>query len=56
MEIKLFLDKNRNPINIGKIYVNVTNNVSDIHIVERDGNCYAKPNGLDSEPLESVCD
>lgn len=55
MEIKLFLDKNRNPINIGKIYMDVINNVSDIHIVEQDGNYFAKPDGLDAEPLDSVC-
>ena len=55
MEIKLFLDKNRNPINIGKIYMDVINNVSDIHIVEQDGNYFVKPDGLDAEPLDSVC-
>lgn len=55
MEIKSFLDKNGNPIKIGKIYVDVLNNVPDIHIIEQNGNYFAKPDGLDSEPLESVC-
>lgn len=55
MEIKLFLDKNRNPINAGKIYVDTINGVSDIHITEQDGIYYAKPDELDAEPLEDVC-
>lgn len=56
MEIKLFLDKNRNPIDAGKVYMDVVNSVSDIHIIEQNGNYFAKPDGLDAEPLESVCD
>ena len=55
MEIKLFLDKNRNPINAGKVYMDTINGVSDIHIVEQDGIYFAKPDGLDAEPLEAVC-
>ena len=55
MEIKLFLDKNRNPINAGKVYTDTINGVLDIHIVEHDGTYFAKPDGLDAEPLETVC-
>lgn len=55
MEIKTFLDKNNNPINMGKTYKDIINNVSDIHIIERNGFYFAKPEGLDIEPLEEVC-
>lgn len=54
MLIKLYVDKNGLPIDTGKIYKDVKNNVSDICILERDGNYYAKPKGLDEELLKAV--
>lgn len=56
MEIKLFSDRNKNPINTKSVYADVINKVSNIHIIKQDGNYFAKPDGLDAEPLESVCD
>lgn len=56
MIIKLFVDRDGKPIDTEKIYKDVRNKVDDIKIIEEDGNYYAQPNGLDQEPLESVCD
>lgn len=53
--IKLYSDRNNNPINTEKIYMDVRNKVTDVHIIEIDGNYYAKPDGLDEEPLGSAC-
>ena len=36
------------------IYKDVKNNVNDIHIIEVDGNYFAKPEGLDEELLEEL--
>lgn len=55
MEVKLFFDKNKNPINFEKIYMDVVNDVSDIYIIKQNNNYFAKPEGLDAEPLENVC-
>ena len=55
MKIELFLDRNNKPIDTEKTYKDIINNVSDIHIVERNRFYFAKPDGLDAEPLEEVC-
>lgn len=55
MIIKLFEDKEGNPIDTQKVYTDEKNKVNDIKIIEIDGDYYAKPNGLDEEPLGSVC-
>lgn len=55
MLIKLYSDRNNNPIDTEKIYKDVRNKVTDVRIIEIDGNYFAKPDGLDEEPLDSVC-
>lgn len=55
MVIRLFEDREGNSIDTEKIYKDVRNKVDDIRIMEIDGNYYAQPEGLDKEPLESVC-
>lgn len=55
MIIKLFEDRDGKSIDIEKIYKDVRNKVDDIKIIEKDGNYYAHPEGLDDEPLENVC-
>lgn len=56
MIIKLLEDRDGKSIDTEKIYKDVRNKVCDIRIVEIDGNYYASPDGLDEEPLGSVCD
>lgn len=56
MIIKLFEDRDGKSIDTEKIYKDVRNKVCDIRIIEIDGNYYASPDGLDEEPLGSVCD
>lgn len=51
----MYVDANGNPIDIGTVYKDIKNDVNDIRIVEFDGEYFAKPDGLDEELLESVC-
>lgn len=37
------------------MYNDIWNEVSDVKIIEMEGNYYARPEGLDAEPLGSVC-
>lgn len=53
--MKMYIDANGNPIDIDTTYKDITNDVNDIHIVEVDGNYFAKPDGLDEELLSDVC-
>jgi len=55
MLIKLFLDRDGNQIDTEKMYNDIWNEVSDVKIIEMEGNYYARPEGLDAEPLGSVC-
>ena len=55
MKIKMYVDANGNPIDIDTLYRDIKNNVEDIQIVEVDGTYFVKPDGLDEELLESVC-
>ena len=55
MKVKMYVDANGNPIDIDTLYKVVKNNVNDIHIIELDGNYFAKLEGLDEELLEGVC-
>lgn len=56
MIIKLFKDREGRLIDTEKLYMDVRNKVDGIRIIEIDGDYYAKPDGLDEEPLGSVCD
>lgn len=56
MIIKLFKDREGRLIDTDKLYRDVRNKVDGIRIIEIDGDYYAKPDGLDEEPLGSVCD
>lgn len=56
MKIKMYVDANGNPIDIGTVYKDIKNDVNDIQIVEVGGKYFAKPDGLDEELLSDVCD
>lgn len=53
--MKMYVDADGNPIDIDTVYKDIKNDVNDIHIVEVDGKYFARPDGLDEELLESVC-
>lgn len=53
--MKMYVDANGNPIDIDIVYKDIKNDVNDIHIVEADGEYFAKPDGLDEELLLDVC-
>lgn len=55
MKVKMYVDANGNPIDTDTLYKDVKVNVGYIHIIEVDGNYFAKPECLDEESLEDVC-
>lgn len=56
IKMKMYVDANGNPIDINTVYKDIKNDVNDIHIIEVDGKYFARPDGLDEELLEDVCD
>lgn len=50
-----FFDKNGNEIDVNKTYKDVACGVSNIHIIMQNNHYFAKPDRLDAEPLEDVC-